>query len=91
MVFEFLPHFTPEHVSPQSLPTLEDHISYSYKELTQEVKAYIQQSIENNNNGTIIIQMVSSMFGINITISLTNLHGIYFNCIDVVEAWIIWT
>ena len=46
---------------------LDDHISWSYTELTQEINAYIQQSIQNNNYGTIIILMVSSMFGINIT------------------------
>ena len=50
------------HFQPQ-----EDHLSYTYKELSQDIKAFIQQSIENNNNGTIIIHMVSSMFGINIT------------------------
>ena len=39
----------------------------SYKELSQEVKSNLKQSIENHNNGTTMIHMVSTMFGINIS------------------------
>ena len=46
---------------------LPHHVTKSYKELSEDIKLYLKQSIENHNNSATIIHMVSTMCGTNIT------------------------
>ena len=42
-------------------------INHSYNDLSQDIKDYIQNSFANRVNGTVIIEIVSTIYNINIT------------------------